>query len=109
MSDRIDKVNSLIHQKLGEVFSQVLEIPTEYFVTITRVQTSSDLRNATIYLSVLPFTNSEKALAFIIRNRNQVQKELGKRVKIKYTPKLYFKLDDTEEKASKIEELIDAL
>jgi ribosome-binding factor A len=107
MSERMLQVNSLLMEKLGEIFSQILEMPTEFFITISKVDTSSDLKTAKINLSVFPHDKSEDGLVFVIRHKRLIQKELGKRIKLKYTPKLFFSIDNTEEKVDQIYRLMD--
>lgn len=109
MKDRMTQVNELIQRTLAEIFSQTLEIPFEYFVSVTRVSCSSDLKTARVFLSVLPFAKARDGLVFIIRNKNHIQKLLGEKINIKFTPILHYCLDDSEEKASKVYEVIDAL
>lgn len=109
MIDRMTQVNELIQHTLAEIFSQTLEIPFEYFVSVTRVSCSSDLKTARVFLSVLPFAKAEEGLAFIIRNKNYIQKLLGEKINIKFTPILHYCLDNTEEKATEVYKVIDNL
>ena len=69
MNDRMLQVNELLRSKLAHIFSLKLEIPVEFFVTITDVSASPDLRNATVYLSILPEKNQREGMAWIINNR----------------------------------------
>lgn len=107
MSDRILQINSLLQKKLAEIFSRELEFPIEFFVTIVNVSTAPDLKTACARISVLPFNKSQDALAFIIRHKGLIQKELGKVIKMKFTPKIHFRIDDTQERVSTINEIID--
>ena len=110
MNERMEQINSLLQQKLAEVFSQRLEIPFEFFITISRIDCSKDLKHAKVYLSVLPFNKSKTAITWIIRNKGEVQKAFSKIVKnLKYTPNLKFFIDETEEKTNEIYDIIDNL
>ena len=102
------QVNELLRSKLAHIFSLKLEIPVEFFVTITDVSASPDLRNATVYLSILPEKNQREGMAWIINNRKEVQRLLGKETrKMKNTPKMLFKLDEQESRSQEIYDLID--
>jgi len=101
------QINSLIIGKLGEVFSRELEMPSELFVTISKVETGSDLKTAKVKLTVFPFEKSQDGLALVIRHKKAIQRALGKLIAIKFTPKLFFVIDDTEEKVDNIYKLID--
>jgi ribosome-binding factor A len=107
MSHRIQQVNALLEQKLGEIFIKELEIPAEFFITIAKVDTAADLKTAKVWLSVLPFDKNHEAMAFIIRNRSLIQRELGKSWKLKFTPKINFLLDKTGEIVEEIDQLIE--
>ena len=106
MSYRLEQVNSLIQQKLGEVFTREIEFPIEFFVTISKVDIDKDLRAGKIYISVIPFNQSKNALGLLIRRKKEIQRALGKLTKLQFTPALTFRIDDTEEEAAKIEQLI---
>jgi ribosome-binding factor A len=107
MSHRIEQINSLIQQKLGEILAREVEFPASVLVTITRVDTAADFSAAKIYLSVLPFSESKKIIGFIVNRRKRLQHELAHKIRIRTIPDLIFVNDDTEEKASVIEKLID--
>ena len=107
MSDRLLQVNSLLAQSLGEIFSESLELPTNLLATISRVETGADLKTANVYISVLPFSMTTEALAHIIRQRKYIQRELGRKIKLKFTPVINYKADDTEERVSHINRIID--
>jgi len=108
MSDRMLQVNELLRDKLAHVFSQELEIPVDFFITITKVSASNDLRAAKVWLSVLPFDKARQGMAWVINHRKEVQRLLGKQTKkMKNTPILRFELDQSEQKSSEIYEIMD--
>ena len=106
---RIDKVNAALQQIIAEILFQKLEVPLGLLLTVTRVDCSTDMKNAKAYISVLPFDKSEEGMHFLTQNRKEIQSLFGKKVKIKYTPILRFILDDSEEAASKIYQALDNL
>lgn len=106
MTNRMPQVNSLIQKKLGEIFIQNLEIPSDFLITISKVAIAPDLKTGKVYLSILPFVQSKKALSFIINQRNEIRHELAKKIKLKYTPKLTYHIDDTQERVAEIEKLM---
>jgi ribosome-binding factor A len=107
MSDRLLKVNSVVQQALGEIFTRELEPPSSFLISISKVDTGGDLRTANVYLSVLPFSKSEEGLAFIIRHKKDLQRALGRAVKLQFTPRMTFLIDDTQERVSNIDRIID--
>lgn len=76
-------------------------------LTITRVETSRDLRNANVYFSFLnPEADEEIIIAAVIRRRKQIRFRLGSRLGIKYVPQLRFHLDLEAKQAARIDEII---
>ncbi len=84
-----------------------LEDPRVGSVTVTEVKVSQDLRNAKIYVSILG-TKEEAAesLEALKHAAGFIRRMLGAVMRIKYTPELQFVYDDTDEKATRIEELL---
>jgi ribosome-binding factor A len=107
MSDRMLQVNSLLQQTLARVLSEKIEIPFDFFVTISNIDCGSDLKTAKVFVSILPFNKSQEGVGFLIRKRHEIQAELGKNIKLKFTPKLDFKLDESEQQAEEIFKTLD--
>ena len=77
--------------------------------TITAVHTSPDLGQATISVSVLPTDRQETILQMLNNQAGHIRHLLGQKLSIRKIPKITFVFDDTEEKASHIEALIDKI
>jgi ribosome-binding factor A len=108
--DRIRRVNEVVKRELGDLFERMICSDMDALITITAVNTTADLRSAHVHVSV--FGSDEQkysAMALIHRNRKVMQSLLSRHVKLKYTPKLYFELDDTPERADRIMRLLDDL
>ena len=80
-------------------------------VTVTGVKCSSNLRDATVFVSVFcpkGNTESQKAsvLELLAKKRAAIQSMVASRIVLKYTPVLHFKLDDTAEKADRVETIL---
>lgn len=109
MSNRLLKINELICQQLGQIIIQEIEFPPGTLVTPTRVDVSSDLKQAKIYISVLPVNNQQLVMKILIRQANNLQRLLNNRITLKNIPKLRFFIDETEERVKKLDELLDNL
>lgn len=109
MSHRIAQVNELIRQELNIVMLDELEFPKGCLVTIVRVEASKDLRHARVWISVMPTYYIPKALERLKKNSGHLQYILNQRLSMKPLPRLNFKIDETEKKASEIEEVLDRI
>lgn len=109
MSHRVAQINELIRHELAELILTEVEFPQGCFVTIVEVETSKDLRHATVWISVLPGYLLKKALDKLRVNIGHLQFLLNKRLSIKPLPRIRFAVDRTEEKAADIEQLLDRI
>jgi len=109
MSQRLEKINELIHHKLSVIISQELEFPANSLVTITRVETSPDIKYCKVYISVLPDNLRGTCLETLGKNSHRLHKILKKAMLTKFTPNLKFLIDEQEIFASKIDNLLDEI
>ncbi len=109
---RQNKYGRQIQKDLSEVFQKD---PRHFFgkalVTITEVNVSPDLSLARVYLSVLPIQDAEAVFDRLEEHKSEVRKLLGLKIgkRIRKIPELAFFHDDTQEKAFKMDNLIDSL
>ena len=103
------RVNEAIREALAEAIGE-LKDPRIGFVTITGVKTSSDLRQARIYVSVLGNERKRKeSLAGLTSAHGVLQATLASELRMKRTPLLAFEYDPTVEEGVRMTKLIDEL
>jgi ribosome-binding factor A len=104
---RSDKVADLIQKEISEMLLRTVKDPRIGFVTITRVIMSEDCRLAKVYFSVAGTEEEkERSLEGLDSAKGYVRKELGRRVRLRYTPEIIFKFDSSVEYAIHIGEVI---
>ncbi len=106
MSQRIIKLNKLIRTHLGEIFQRELSLKPGVFVTISKVDTTPDLRYTRVLLSVFPFKDSQYVLKTVGKEKYSLQGALNRKLVTKPLPRLVFQIDSTEEKADEIEKIL---
>ena len=109
MSLRAEQFEELIIRELGWFFAREVEFPLECLTTITRAKISDDLKYATVWLSVLPEKFTAQVLKIAERSAREFEKKLFRKMATKFTPKINFKIDITEQKAEVVENLINQL
>lgn len=109
MNKRLRQINELIRTLLGNIILQEIEFPPGCIATIVKVETAPDLKTAQIYLSVIPDNKTLSILEMINKRIGHLQHLLGERLNFRFTPKITFKLDYTEQAAAKIDKLLDSL
>src|SRR6266487_54708 len=109
MAERMRRVNESVRQVLSEAVGQ-LKDPRIGFVTVTGVETSSDLRHARVYVSVLASEGKRKrTLAALQAAHAVLQAQVAHELRLKRTPQLAFEYDPSVERGVRITKLIDEL
>ncbi len=104
---RMRRVDHAMRQVLGDALAQDLKDPRIGFVTVTDVKTSSDLRYARVYVSVLGDEAAREAtLAGLQSAHGFLQGRVAAELRLKRTPELTFELDLTAERAARVEKLL---
>lgn len=75
-------------------------------VTISEARVSPDFRHATVYVSGLTVADPEAVAAALNKAAGFLQKELGRRVEMRFTPKLRFEADSRFDDAVEINEML---
>ena len=109
MTVRQDKISSLIHETLSNIFLQKIVDPELGFITITKTNVSPDLKIAKVYLSVYEKSKRDYALEHIESMKGFIRSELAKRANLRYTPELNFYIDDTMDYVEKMNEIFSNL
>lgn len=113
-SGRMRRVDEAVRQVLGDAVGVDLKDPRIGFVTVTDVRTTTDLRHARVYVSVLgpdgsPSDEQQRArtLAGLRSAHGVLQGRLARELRLKRTPTLEFVYDDTTDRALRLEELLE--
>jgi ribosome-binding factor A len=109
MTDRMRRVNEAVREVISEGVGE-LKDPRVGFVTVTGVETSADLRQATVFVSVLGTERKrEKTLAGLAAAHGVLQARVARELRLKRTPQLTFEYDPTVERGVRMTQLIDEL
>ncbi len=97
------RVNQVLRQVLAEELERLADADERLrLVTVTAVDTAPDLRHATVYLSSLT-EDSTEALA---ERRAQLQRAVGRQVRMKRTPQLEFAVDPAVVAGGRVEDVL---
>ncbi|MBO55215.1 MAG: ribosome-binding factor A [Dehalococcoidia bacterium] len=111
MSRRTDRINVLMRQELSGLISREIKDPrVSGIITITQVDTSSDMRNARVYLSVMGDSDTKREALDGLRSASSfLRRELRTKISLRYIPFLSFELDDTLEHSINILNILDTI
>jgi len=109
MTKRIQRVNELIKKEISQLILREVEFPKNVFVTVTRVETSPNLRESRVFISVL--SEQDKSTVFTLLNRQiyTLQQGINKRLKMRPIPKILFLEEKRTIEAGKIEAILEKL
>jgi ribosome-binding factor A len=100
---RSARVNEVLRQVIGEELKRLADADERLrLVTVTSVETSTDLRTATVFLAAM----DEETAAALDERRAQLQRTVGRQVRMKRTPRLQFTADPAVREGAKIEEIL---
>ena len=107
-SNRIGRINEEIQRELADQLRHLKDprVAETGMVTITRVDTTGDLRYARIYISVLDKTQEKDVLKGLKSASGFLRRELGGALRLRYTPELQFIADDSIQHGAHILELL---
>ncbi|MDQ0203449.1 30S ribosome-binding factor RbfA [Pectinatus haikarae] len=110
MGVRVEKIQEQIKQEVSDIILRGLKDPRIGFVTITKVDVSSDLKNARIYVSILGSQEQFKGTwEGLKHSTGYIRQELAKRIRIKFIPEIAFYPDTSIQYSAHIQELINKI
>ena len=109
MPRRVDRVNELLRHEISRLLTLQAKDPRlGGVITVTRVVTAPDLREAQVFISVMGNAVTKQSTLEGIRSAATfLRRELRPRLNLRYTPFLKFDLDDSLEEAHHILEIMD--
>jgi ribosome-binding factor A len=107
MTRRTDRIGELLLREIGSFVQTETRDPRIGFVTFSRIDVTTDLAQAKVYVSVLGSEKEEKdSMVGLINSASYIRKHLSKVMRMRTVPKLVFVLDKGLEHSNHIHELL---
>lgn len=106
MSRRITQVNELIRSHIAGFLVKETSFKEGVFVTVTKVDTTPDLRYTRVFVSIFPEDEAGYGMATLQHEASMLQIKLHRKLSMKPLPKLSFHLDTTEKEADEVERIL---
>jgi len=104
---RRERVAEEIRAELSEILQHQMRDPRLGWVTVTRVEMSPDLAYAKVFVSVYgPEADQAATFQVLERAAGYIRSELGRRIRLRQTPELHFRTDDSIEQSQRIQDLL---
>jgi ribosome-binding factor A len=104
--DRMARVNSLVKETIADIIFTKTKDPRIGMISIHDVKVSKDLRTAKVFYGVVNPLDKEQTQKGLEKAAAFIQKELGRQVELRFTPKLTFIFDDSYDKSDRIFRLL---
>ena len=109
-SNRINRINEEIQKELSSLLRTVKDPRVQNtMISITRVETTPDLRYTKVYVSFLQEEKVKDAMAGLKSAAGWIRRQLGSNLKLRYAPEIVWALDDSITYGAKMLELINSL
>ncbi len=110
-SSRTRRVGEQIQRELALLIQQEVKDPRVKWVTVSAVKVTKDFSHANVFFTVLGDYNEtvdKNVQAGLEKASGFLRRELGRRIKLRITPELHFKYDDSTVRGTELSSLIDA-
>ena len=107
-SQRLTRINEEMRREISEVIRTEIKDPAvqDVMISVVAVDTTNDLKTAKVYISVLQDNKKQEALAGLQKAQGFIRKEIARRINLRNTPELLFRLDESIERGIEMSKLI---
>ncbi|MEK7584845.1 MAG: ribosome-binding factor A [Patescibacteria group bacterium] len=106
MSHRTEQVGEVMQRGISAVLLRDIEGPRDCLITIMRVEVTPDLREAKVFVSILPERVTGTAMNLLERKKREIQRLLNEHLTMKFSPRITWELDLTTRKYAAIDEAL---
>ena len=108
MSRRMDRVNVVLRQEISRVLTSELKDPRlSTVVSVTHVESSADLKHATVFISVLGDKDAKELTLTALKSAaGFIHRRVRKQISLRSVPALRFRLDESIEQGAELSKLI---
>lgn len=108
---RLGRIEEEIKKIISNVIANDLKDPRiDSMISVTDVKISNDLKYANIYVSIFDGKdNHDETIKLLNKSKGFFRKELGSKIKMRYTPELTFKIDNSITYGSHIDEILNEI
>ena len=111
MNSRGERIRKALIKELSDVIQHKVKDPRiKGIISVTDVELSPDYKYAKVYISIFGADESKQDIMEAINDSTSfIRGEIGRRIRMRFTPELKFELDESLEKGRRITDLIDKI
>ncbi len=107
MTRRVERLNEIIKVELGKIILKEIDFPAGTLATITRIDTSPELSNAKVYISIFPESQAPKTMNMLFSQIYFLQQEINHKLQMRPVPRLVFCQEKETILAGRVDELLE--
>ncbi len=107
VSKRTARIGELIRMEISDILREEVNDPRLELLSVTKVEINAELKHAIVYVSSIKEEDIESIDRCLKNARGFIQKMLGKRLKLRYTPIIEFRIDESIKQAAHIMEILE--
>ena len=107
-SQRLTRINEEMKKEISEIIRTEIKDPAvkNVMISVVGVDTTNDLKTAKVYISVLQDNKKQEALTALMKAQGYIRREIARRINLRNTPELLFRLDESIERGIEMSKLI---
>lgn len=109
MSLKKERVESIILRQVAKTITTEINDPSLKYANVTDVEVTNDLSFATVYVSFLDEKDKVKGMEALIKAKGYLRNVVSKSLSTRRTPEILIKLDESSERGTKIDEILNKL
>jgi ribosome-binding factor A len=109
MSIKIERLNHAIQEEISMILMKEIKDETIHFVTITGVETTTDLSYSKVYYTVLEEDKKEEIKEALEKASSFIRTKLAERIEVRHTPELKFVYDTSIAYGEHIEKIMEEI
>lgn len=109
MSLKKERVESIILRQVAKTITTEINDPSLKYANVTDVEVTNDLSFATVYVSFLDEKDKVKGMEALIKAKGYLRNVVSKSLSTRRTPEILIKLDESSERGTKIDEILNKI
>lgn len=106
-NSRMNKIDEELRKEISSIISTELKNPhLTGLISVTKVKTTSDLRFAKVYISMINEKSKKENLSILKQSSGYIRSGIAKKINLRNTPELIFEFDESLEYGSRIDEIL---
>ena len=109
---RADRIRKALMKEVSDIVARDIKDPAldNILISITDVEVTQDLRFARIYFSVMAEPDKQQEVIELLKEHQpQIRSAIGHRIRLRYTPEIDIRLDDSLERGARVSQILDQI